>query len=240
MITDKSGDAFSVLITVGIADASVVDHRPEELLNITATGTLSSGSGNVGHALSGRRHVLAGCSIIVLSSRHWRAAGFRMEYASGIGVEGTYSNFRVLCQNIQVDDQSPFTRYVVSSTHHQHMSYALVEKCDMLFHGPDATPGNLTVSQVPCGHRRHRGGDCDRRGGGSGDRAAACHQPVGGQPARPAAAAGLLPVHCVAPLPHPAGAGPHCNRFLQSSSDCRQAVVFSLLVSLGYDTMSWC
>ena len=40
-----------------------------------------------------------------------------MEYASGIGVEGTYSNFRVLCQNIQVDDQSPFTRYVVSLSH---------------------------------------------------------------------------------------------------------------------------
>lgn len=44
MITDKSGDAFSVLITVGIADASIVDHTPEELLNITATGTLSSES----------------------------------------------------------------------------------------------------------------------------------------------------------------------------------------------------
>ena len=40
MITDKSGDAFSVLITVGVADASIVDHAPEELLNITATGVI--------------------------------------------------------------------------------------------------------------------------------------------------------------------------------------------------------
>lgn len=38
------------------------------------------------------------------------AAGFRLEYASGIGVEGTYANFRVSCQNLQADDQSPFTR----------------------------------------------------------------------------------------------------------------------------------
>lgn len=37
-------------------------------------------------------------------------AGFRLEYATGIGVEGTYANFRVSCQNIQADDQSPFTR----------------------------------------------------------------------------------------------------------------------------------
>jgi hypothetical protein len=42
-----------------------------------------------------------------------------MEFASGIGVEGTYSNFRVLCQNIQVDDQSPFTRYIASLHHHR-------------------------------------------------------------------------------------------------------------------------
>lgn len=40
-----------------------------------------------------------------------------MEYATGIGVEGTYANFRVLCQNIQVDDQSPFTRYNPSLRH---------------------------------------------------------------------------------------------------------------------------
>jgi len=37
-------------------------------------------------------------------------AGFRLEYATGIGVEGTYANFRVSFQNIQADDQSPFTR----------------------------------------------------------------------------------------------------------------------------------
>ena len=37
-------------------------------------------------------------------------AGFHLEYASGIGVEGTYANFRVSCQNLQADDQSPFTR----------------------------------------------------------------------------------------------------------------------------------
>jgi hypothetical protein len=49
MITDKSGDAFSVLITVGVADASIVDHTPEELLNVTATGTLSSVSSGVAH-----------------------------------------------------------------------------------------------------------------------------------------------------------------------------------------------
>lgn len=51
-----------------------------------------------------------------------------MEYASGIGVEGTYSNFRVLCQNIQVDDQSPFTRYVDSFDHHQSSNGTLVQK----------------------------------------------------------------------------------------------------------------
>ena len=60
MITDKSGDAFSVLITVGVADASIVDHAPEELLNITATGTLTSGYGSLGCALSGRLLILTG------------------------------------------------------------------------------------------------------------------------------------------------------------------------------------
>lgn len=40
MLEDKSGDSFTVLVTVGVADASVVDHTPEELLNITATGAL--------------------------------------------------------------------------------------------------------------------------------------------------------------------------------------------------------
>ena len=38
------------------------------------------------------------------------AAGVHLEYASGIGVEGTYANFRVSVQNLQLDDQLPFTR----------------------------------------------------------------------------------------------------------------------------------
>jgi hypothetical protein len=54
MIKDKSGDAFSVLITVGVADASIVDHAPEELLNITATGTLPSVLNISGCRLSSR------------------------------------------------------------------------------------------------------------------------------------------------------------------------------------------
>ena len=38
------------------------------------------------------------------------SAGFRLEWASGIGVEGTYANFRLSLQNVQLDDQLPFTR----------------------------------------------------------------------------------------------------------------------------------
>lgn len=37
-------------------------------------------------------------------------AGFNVEYRSGIGVGGTYASFRVSIQNLQVDDQMPFTR----------------------------------------------------------------------------------------------------------------------------------
>lgn len=40
----------------------------------------------------------------------WCDAGFRLEYATGIGVEGTYARFNVSIQNLQLDDQLPFTR----------------------------------------------------------------------------------------------------------------------------------
>ena len=38
VLKDKSGEAFTLLVTVSLADISVVDHVPVELLNVTATG----------------------------------------------------------------------------------------------------------------------------------------------------------------------------------------------------------
>lgn len=50
VLKDRSGDSFTVVVTIGVADASIVDHTPEELLNITATGvhTLHPDITNIG------------------------------------------------------------------------------------------------------------------------------------------------------------------------------------------------
>jgi hypothetical protein len=161
-------------------------------------------------------HLPTECSATGLSSWYWLTAGFRMEYATGIGVEGTYSNFRVLCQNIQVDDQSPFTRYDV--TMRQHYWTQCSNGADLYQTCLQSTDLNFALTrhpsrmQVPCGHRCDRGGDCDRRRSESRGRAAPCCQPLGGQSARPATPANLLPVHRLAPVAHPAGAGLHHSR----------------------------
>ena len=60
-------------MALGQADVSVVDHMPEELLNLTLSG-------------------------------------LRLEYASGIGPEGTFASFRLNVAGLQLDDQMPFSR----------------------------------------------------------------------------------------------------------------------------------
>ena len=72
-LKDTSGKSIFLSIALGQADISVVDHTPEELLNLTLSG-------------------------------------LRLEYASGIGPEGTFASFRLSVHSLQLDDQLPFSR----------------------------------------------------------------------------------------------------------------------------------
>lgn len=72
-LKDKSSSSLSLSVALGQADISVVDHMPEELLNLTLSG-------------------------------------LRLEYASGIGPEGTFDSFRLSVASLQLDDQLPFSR----------------------------------------------------------------------------------------------------------------------------------
>jgi len=64
---------MSLSVVLGQADISVVDHMPEELINLTISG-------------------------------------LSLEYARGIGPEGTFASFRLGVASMQLDDQLPFSR----------------------------------------------------------------------------------------------------------------------------------
>ena len=72
-LRDRPTGTVSLAISVSHADVSFVDHKPEELANLTLTE-------------------------------------LRLEWASGIGPEGTFASFRLSVQNLQLDDQLPYSR----------------------------------------------------------------------------------------------------------------------------------